>query len=1105
MRCSKCQNENPAANKFCSACGAPLTLRCPKCNHENGHGTRYCGACGQFLAEPTGGAPARPAAGAPTPPAAGERRQATVMLADLSGYTAMTERLDPEEVDQVIGLVKQAAARTIERHGGTVNQFVGDEVVALFGIPQAEEDDPVRAVRAALALHAEIREKTEDLAQRTGGRLAIHTGINTGLIIAQQGDAREGRYRLTGDAINTAARLRSLAEADQILIGPATERLVRPYFALEARAPTSVKGKAAPLVPYRVMAESRISSRFEAARERGFQRHIGRFGELEVLQSCFARAVSGEGLLVTIEGEPGIGKSRLLHEFLSGLDREQVTAPQGRCQSHAGEIPYFPFLDGLRRGLHLSEHDSHADALQKAIANIKRIDPSLEKFLPHLLHLLSIPSDYSLPPELTGEALRRALEDALVAVTTLTAKTTPMVFAMEDWHWSDPASQSALRHLLRLVPSYRLMVVVSYRSGYSFDFGPTGHRTAIHLHPLDEAATEELIMTVTGAESLPARLSALVCQSADGNPLFVEEACFSLLESGAASVSDRRLVLHQPLDQLLLPDTVQAVIRARLDRLDPDAKKLVGLASVIGREFNRRILERIWSARAPLEDSLETLQTQEIIRQTNILPEPVYSFRHVLTREVAYDTLLLQQRKQLHEAVALAIEELYPERLDENAPILAHHYARSPQAAKAVHYALLAGDRAARFYANVEAAKYYDDALALATALPKSPDVLRWRIDAILGQIAVATAPRDMERDRGYLDQAHALAEELGDRRRLARALYWLGRHHYVIAKLERAIEYARRSLEIADELDDATLAAPPVNLMGRAYWQLSDFRKSAEMMERSVEQMKSLGNATEESTAAGFVGALLGYMGEFEKALSYSDRSIKLAQALKNPYAEAASFHYRGITRDQQGQWEAAIADYATAQKMAEKAGDMFRVYLAKSMEGRAYQMAGDLPRGRKLIEDGISLAKQIGTTFLLGQAKTYLAACCLAEGGVEEAKSLCAEAIGLAEKAGDKFTEALALRALADGLGKSGAPGDRDRAKRSVQDAIGIQEGIGAKPELARSYVSLACILKAEGEAEEAANLVERAKRTFAELGMSWDLSWAVQALDAAAISGE
>jgi class 3 adenylate cyclase/tetratricopeptide (TPR) repeat protein len=1018
------------------------------------------------------------------------RRHATVMFADVAGYTALTESIDPEEVHRVLNEIKRAAARIVEKYGGIINQFVGDEVMALFGIPSAAEDDPVRAIKAALELHAHIREHIEDLTAGSGPLLKIHTGINTGLMIAEYNAGLEGLYRLTGDAVNTAARLRSLAEADQILIGPNTQRAVKFYFQMVPCPPVRVKGKTASIVPYQVIRESHISSRFEAARERGFKSYVGRSLEQEALQSCLVRAMGRSGQLVTIEGEPGIGKSRLLYEFLSRLDRKEISTPQGRCQPYGSEVPYFSFLDGLRRGLHLSENDSHAETLQKAVSSIKRIAPSLERYLPHLLHLLSIPSDYALPPELNGEALRKALEEAIAALITLSAEAQPMVLVIEDWHWSDPASQSALRYLLRLVPSSRLMVIVTYRSGYKFDFDRVTDLTTIRLKALHEAETEELIAAVTGATELPPGLAALVSRSTDGNPLFIEEACYSMLESGALSVDGQTLVLHQSLDQLLLPDTVQAVIRARLDRLDKGAKEIIGPAAVIGRVFNERVLASIHSGRFSLAEALEVLQAQEIIQQTKILPEPEYSFRHLLTREVAYDTLLHQQRKELHEAVGEAIESLYATRTEENASILVHHYSRSRRADKAVQYGLVAGERAARLYANVEAAAYFRDALDGARLLPVSLSSQRWQIDAILGLVATGSAPGDIEGNRENLQQACTLAEQLGDRRRLAQVRYWLGRTHYVLADLHGAIEHARQSLEIADELVEASLAAPPVNLMGRAYWQLGDFARSARMMERSVEQMRSIGNSGEESTAAGFLSALLGYMGEFNKALSYSDASITLAQKIKNPYAEAAGFHYRGIIHDQQGEWELALDQYAQAERIAEKAADVFRLYIVKFMQGRARQMAGDLAQGQKLIEDSIALAGKIRTQFLLGQAKTALACCWLAEARVDEARALCMEAITLAEKAGDRFTQSLARRTLAECMARGGSK-DLDEARRLVLAAIKTQQEIGARPEIARSHASLAGIVGLQGDSEEAARALEQAMTLLGALGMCWDIA--------------
>jgi len=460
---------------------------------------------------------------------------------------------------------------------------------------------------------------------------------------------------------------------------------------------------------------------------------------------------------------------------------------------------------------------------------------------------------------------------------------------------------------------------------------------------------------------------------------------------------------------------------------------------------------------------------------------------------VAYETLFHQQRRQLHEAVASAIEELYPMRMEQNASILFQHYSRSVRADKAVHYALLAGGRAAQLYANAEASGYFNDALEILKSMPVSADSQRWQIDAVVGQVAAGSAPGDIDRNRRNLEQACEIAEQLGDRRRLAQALYWLGRTHYESADLHAAIQHARRSLEISDVLGDATLAAPPVNLMGRTYWQLGDFARSARMMERNVEQMRAVANNSEESTAAGFLSALLGYMGEFERAFGFSNLGIDLARKIKNPYAEAAALHYRGIIHDQQGEWRLALEQYRQAKAIAEKAGDLFRLYIVKFMEGRACHLAGNLAQGSQVIEDSIALAVKLGTQFLLGQAKTFLGSCRLAEGRVDEAQSLCMEGIALAEKAGDRFTQSLASRGVAECL-LAGVK-DFDKASDLVRTAIAIQNEIGAKPELGRSWMSLARIAKMQGDQEQAARHFGKAMRLFTDLNMRWDIVHASQ----------
>ena len=1103
MKCLKCLSENREGARFCNGCGHKLELVCPKCRNSNRPESKFCDACGHDLSKPfTSTKIPEPSksfqkiseAAEFAPLLEGERRQATILFSDLSGYTEMNEQLDPEEVEEIMSRIKEESVHIVESYGGIVNQFVGDEILALFGIPTGYEDDPIRAVKAALELHKMVRQISPGIEGRTGKPLMMHTGINTGLIVTNLRDDRDGLYGITGETVNTGARLKSQAESDDILVSPETKRLIAPYFETIALEEIRMKGKTGPTIPYRVIGESKIQTRFEAAEQKGFTTYTGRDQELAILRTCLEKAILGEGQFVTVMGEEGMGKSRLHYELRHKLDRKKITVLQGRCQPYGRNIPYFPFIDALRRGLHLREEESPAELLEKAVANIKAIDPSLEQFIPLYLHLLSIQSYYPLPEHLHGKELRKAMEEALALIITLNTQRQPMVMILEDWHWSDDASQAALKHLIGMTAPYALMLVTTYRPSYPADWGYLSYHTPVVLKPLDGPNTENIVKSITGASHLPRGLGDLIFERSGGNPLFIEEICYSLIEEALVKVKDGKAALTQSLVNLSLPDTVQAIIRTRIDRLDSHAKEALRLASVIGRVFGQRILERIYSARVELSESLEALKAFEVIQQTRVLPEAEFTFRHVLTQKVVYETLLLQRRKKLHGIIGQTIEELYSERLEEQLPILAYHYIRSDRQDKAIEYALLAGDQAAGLYANNEATTYYDQAFKISKTLPESLKIQQWQIDAALKLASVGITRQDIERDRTNLEQAHALAETLNDESRLSRVLYWLGRIHYVLWKPQTAMEYARQSLEIADRLGDDTLASSPVNLMGRVYFQLSDFTEASQFLERSIEQMRRIGNKVEESTASAVASYVLAFLGEFDRAFVHADHAIQLAQKIQNPFAKANAYHLRGCIGDQCGEWNQAIKDYEKAIRIAEKAEDLFRLYLVKSWKGRGLAMIGDPDRGRELLEESLALAEQIGTKFWLAWQKNALASCFFTLGDLEAGSLLCQEAISLGKETNDKYVIAFANRTFAEILSHL-EPSDPGKADRAILETLRIYQEIDVKPELGRTNLSYARLFKDRGEKEKAIEYLVKAIDMFQQMGMKWDLAQADQ----------
>ncbi|MCH9046763.1 MAG: AAA family ATPase, partial [SAR324 cluster bacterium] len=917
MECGNCGHDNRPVAKFCEECGSPLERSCPACQQALSPSAKYCDFCGHDLSKPIAATP--PPAAAPSPE--GERRQATVLFCDLSGYTAMNEQLDPEEVEGVMSRIKTEAVKIVESHGGIVNQFVGDEVLALFGIPTAHEDDPRRAVQAALELHELVRGLSGRVEGRIGRPLRMHTGINTGLIVTHLRDDRDGRYGITGDAVITGARLKAQAEADEILVGAETEKLIAPFFETEALAAVAMKGKAKAAIPYRVVRASEVQTRFEAAEQRGFTPFTGREQELATLHACLARAVGGQGQFVTVLGEAGVGKSRLLFEFRHGLDREQITVLQGRCQSYGSETPYLPFLDAIRRGLRLREEENPDALLNTAVTNIRAIDAALEQYIPHYLHLLSIPNDdFPLPDGLQGEALRSALLEALAAMFTLNTRDKPMVCIMEDWHWADEASDAAMKNLMGLIAHYPLMMVVIYRPEFARSWGNPEQYTPIVVKSLDVANTETLIRSVFDAAALPEGLGARVHERTGGNPLFIEEIGHALIEEGTVVVKAGQAALTEALDSVRLPDTVHAVIRARVDRLDGEAREVLRVAAVIGREFARRILERVYPARARLPRPLEDLRAQDLIQQVRVLPEAQYIFKHVLTQVVVYETLLLQQRKTLHAMVGHAIEALYPDRLEEYYEDLAHHYRQSAETEKAIEYLGKSGDKAVGYSSLREARSHYQAAVELLDSLNEREAYVddRIRITLRWAEIGTGLVTEDLA---AALAEAFACAQLLDQQAQMLEVASWEAHIRMMLGDAVRGRELAEYVVSSPDSsLGEAATGRAYTCLGINALWsgEVSSAVNYTGLGRQSLG--RGMGPFWERwlLMLSGRSGA---FSGEFDSSLHWFEKAIEISSEERSMESWAPVF--AGYAYNEQAAWARASSAAALGRELAQRYDD--------------------------------------------------------------------------------------------------------------------------------------------------------------------------------------
>lgn len=682
--CPTCGAANPPEAKFCATCGRALTAGCPNCGHANAPAASFCTDCGTTLmptdVEPRFASPQRytPDALAEKIRAGrsefeGERKLITAMFADVAGFTQTAAALDPEAVHDIMSRCFDLMLDEVHRYEGTVSQFLGDGMLALFGAPIAHEDHAQRAIRSALAIQSALTAYQAELASTRGIDFRVRIGLNSGpVVVGSVGVDLTMNYLATGDTMNLAARMQTLSPPGSVAISKATHDLVSGYFELLDLGEFDVKGKGLQRA-WEVVKPSRWRSRVDVGAETGLVPFVGRTHEMEALDERFRQAADGRGQIVLVEGEAGAGKSRLLHEFRERLHGEDAAWRVGRCISYGASIPYVPIVDVLKDAYRIDEIDDEDTIRRKIRAGIEAsaADPAN---IPYLEHLVAAGADEvaTMDPRVRKTHTFTALRDVALAVTSQR----PLILTIEDLHWADPASIEFLSFLIEAIPDHRLLLVLTYRPGWDQPFGTGQNVTHIRVESLPDHDGILIAEAVLGVDSLPADLVDALLSKAEGNPFFIEEVTRSLVESGAIRRSNQHFELTVPVADLQVPNTIQDVIMARLDRLDEAPRRALQTASVIGREFTVRLLERAAELGPTGEASLRELKATELIHERSLFPELVYMFKHALTHDVAYESLLLARRKVLHALVGEVTEDLYADRLPEHYEMLAYHYER---------------------------------------------------------------------------------------------------------------------------------------------------------------------------------------------------------------------------------------------------------------------------------------------------------------------------------------------------------------------------------------------------------------------------------------------
>jgi class 3 adenylate cyclase/tetratricopeptide (TPR) repeat protein len=802
MQCPQCHTENRKERRFCAECGASLSVTCRSCGFSNEPGENFCGGCGLQLAE----AASRPESKFSSPSLytpkhladkilqskialEGERKQVTAFFCDIANSTTLANRVGPEAMHSLLNQFFEMALAEIHRYEGTVNQFLGDGFMALFGAPIAHEDHARRAALAALNLQKALQK----VGDRAGHSIQVRLGLNTGLVvIGAIGDNLRMDYTAVGDTTNLAARLQQSADPGQIVISASTHQMIQGFYHTHFLGELSLKGEPKPVRAWEVISDRGARTRLEIEAERGLTPFVGRERELALLRACFEKAETGQGQMVFIVGEPGIGKSRLLYEFHRRLG-EQAAWREGHSVSFGWSIAYHPLIDLLKRDFNIEENDAEDIIIAKVERSVLDLGEDLRPVLPYLRYLLAVDPGDAKVQTMNPQLRRMEIFDALRRLTLRAAEFRPQVVVFEDLHWMDQATEFYLRFITDSIPAGRVLGIFTYRPGY---INPIEDRTFQSRIALDNLSSEDSVKvaaSILSVDRLPQALQTLIVGKAEGNPFFVEEVVKTLRETGVIRRSEDGWILAKAPDDVLIPDTIQDVIMARIDRLEEAPKKTLQLAAVIGRTFTYRLLDRLSEIRGQTESCLQELKALELIYEKDIFPELAYMFKHALTQDVAYNSLLVRQRRRLHGLIARAIEELYADRIAEQYEILAYHYANGNEGDKALEYFLKAAQKAVQSFANREALDFYDQALNIAEHLGDTVD-LKTRITIHQAKSDIYLLLSDFERARHEGERVLAPAHQAGDRISEGQALISMGYASLWIHEFDRSLTYARRA-----------------------------------------------------------------------------------------------------------------------------------------------------------------------------------------------------------------------------------------------------------------------------------------------------------------------
>jgi class 3 adenylate cyclase/tetratricopeptide (TPR) repeat protein len=1000
----------------------------------------------------------------------GERKQVTVLFADVSGFTAISERLDPEDVHTFMTRTFELMLAEVHRYEGTVNQFLGDGIMALFGAPIAHEDHGQRAVRAALGIRRAVEAYQNDLQREHGTTLRVRLGLNTGLVVVGSiGSDLRMDYTAIGDTTNVASRLQQKAEPGQILISEATHRLVGGYFHTRSLGRLEIRNKKDLVPAWEVIRTREPRTRLEVEADRGLTPFVNRIDELRLLSGAFESAKAGRGQIIFLVGEAGIGKSRMLLEFRRRLG-DQATWLEGHASSFGRSNAFHPLIDLLKRSFRIEETDVEESIVDKIERSVLRLGDDLQPTLPFLRFLLSVDPGDPAVLKMDPKKRRGEIFSALRQLIVRAAEVRPQVCVIEDAHSMDQATEDYLNFIADSVPAGRMLLILTYRPRYQHPLGERTYHTRIGLSALSSADTVTMAQSMLAIDRLPDELQELIFRKAEGNPFFVEEVVKALLETGALRSVGDRYVLERSLHEIDVPDTIQDVIMARIDRLDDASKRLLQFASVIGREFTRRLLDRIADAPSEIGASLDALKAGELIYETRAFPEPGYLFKHALTHEVAYNSLLVQRRQELHRLIGGAIEEVYPDRLSEHYEVLAHHFSRGLNRAKSLEYLTKAGAKAVRAHANREALAMYEEALAVVGS------DLAARAELLKNLAIVTQYLGDADTSLRHAAGAVELYERLGDKPNAVSVhlhIQMLYTWQWDGAREDKGLKHLEAAAALVEDAPDSVEKGLVYQRTGHGYLHRSQPATTLEWAQRAVDMFGRLGVPMGTS-----LGTALAYSGRVDDGIAYSTKNWEPVRKAAVPVVMAVMGHelslVLALARDvpRAAEWgERIVAEVVKASPVFESmlwrplawiyglSGDVDKgeqarlaierieaetrlgcIYEDAAGLGFLYLRRGQWERAIRYLEEALPLYEERGNLSAMNGCSLVLGNLYLEMGDVERAEPLLRRSAEIARVGGNVLVELWALPLLAEVCLRTGAP---ERGQACLDRGFGLMTG--------------------------------------------------------------